>query len=400
MNSISPEQPGEPPNEDPPETVPVIPQVPLSPPVDSGEITIFLSYARDDESVYQMIQPFKKLLTHFIYAKSGRKVRAFIDQNDIRWGEIWRETLDTEILAASVFIPLLSASYLDSNNCRMEFNKFQANSSAIGVKELLLPVLLINSPAIFHENSTDDVVREAAARQWEVIEDAVLADQGSSAWKVTMARLADRFVESYEAAETTLASLGDGDLDGSAASASPDESLSEDDGPGIAELAVSMDVEIKALTTTGKDMGLAIRSLGEAATSAGRAGDHPTPQKLQAWSLRAAQAFKAPSLKISTVGEEMFRATKALDSDIHRLRRIAIDLLPTDKSFANSYNSTIGALEGLDTVSAQLNHLLEQMKPAEHLSVPFRKSLRPARRGLTRVTDSLRLIESWEKIDV
>lgn len=368
---------------------------------ESGEITIFLSYSRDDESVYHMVQPFKKLLTHFIYAKSGRKVRAFIDQNDIRWGDIWRDRLDTEILKASVFIPLLSASYLDSNNCRMEFNKFQSNASDIGVKELLLPVLLLDSPAIFNEESTDDVVQEAAARQWEVIEDAVLADADSAAWKTTMARLANRFVESYEVAESKLARLGARETESAVVSSASEEALpDDDDDPGISELAVSMQAGIEALTSTGTNMGSAIQALGSAANSAGAPAENPTPQQLQAWSLRAAHEFKAPSLQISDVGEEMFKATTSLDADIHRLRRIAVEFLPTSTGLAESYNSMIGALDGLDNVSSQLNELMEQMKPAEHFSVPFRKSLRPARRGLTRVTDSLRLIESWRKIDL
>lgn len=375
-----------------------------APPVASapsdGGITIFLSYTRADDGVYDMVRPFKQMLGHFIYAKSGRKVETFLDQENIKWGEIWRDRLESEILGASVFIPLLSAAYLDSKNCRMEFNKFQANATALGVKELLLPVLLLNAPSIFNENSTDDVVKEAAARQWEVIEEAVLSDPKSSAWKTTMARLADRFVEAYEAAEAKLANMEVPERASLSAEDLGDGEDEDDDEPGIAELVTSLETGLNELTDVSKDMGPAIEGLGKAASSTGKMPENPTTHQIQAWSLNAARAFREPSETISELGESMFNTTKKVDLDMQRLRRIAVNFLPTSPDMAGNYNKMLNQLTELDAVSDQLNNLLDMMKPAEYFSVPLRKSLRPARRGLTRVTDSLRLIETWQLIEI
>lgn len=367
----------------------------------NGDITVFLSYTRADDGVYDMVRPFKEMLGHFIYAKSGRRVKTFLDQDSIGWGELWRDRLEKEILGASVFIPLLSAAYLDSDNCRMEFNKFQANATALGVKELLLPVLLLNAPVIFNENSTDDVVIEAAARQWEVIEEAVLSDPRSSAWKTTMAHLADRFVSAYEAAEAKLA---DTDLPSSFLSSLAgdleDGDDEDEDEPGIAELTASLEAGLIELTAVGTEMGPAIEGLGQAAGKAGDLNENMTAQQLQTWSYSAARAFSEPSEKVSELGERMFTTTKKVDLDMQRLRHIAIEFLSVSPDMAMNYNSSIQQLGGLDVVSGQLNSLLNSMKPAEYFSVPLRKSLRPARRGLTRVTDSLRLIETWQPIEI
>lgn len=376
------------------------PKSSAAPAVSNGDITIFLSYTRADDGVYNMVRPFKEMLGHFIYAKSGRKVKTFLDQDNMRWGEIWRERLESEILGASVFIPLLSAAYLDSENCRMEFNKFQANATALGVKELLLPVLLLNAPAIFNENSTDDVVREAAARHWEVIEEAVLSDPRSSAWKTTMARLADRFVASYEAAEAKLAEEGDRAPLSVEELEAGEDGDDDDDEPGIAELIASLETGMNELTAVSLGMGPAIEGLGQAAKSTGKLDENPKAHQVHAWSQNAARAFREPSETISTLGEQMFNTTKKVDLDMQRLRRIAVEFLPVSPDMAANYNQMIQQLTGLDVVSAQLNFLLEQMKPAEYFSVPLRKSLRPARRGLTRVTDSLRLIETWQPIEI
>lgn len=379
-------------------------KVPVSTAESNGDITVFLSYTRADDGVYNMVRPFKEMLGHFIYAKSGRRVKTFLDQDSIGWGELWRDRLEKEILGASVFIPLLSAAYLDSDNCRMEFNKFQANATALGVKELLLPVLLLNAPAIFNENSTDDVVIEAAARQWEVIEEAVLSDPRSSAWKTTMAHLADRFVSAYEAAEAKLSETVDIEFPSSFVSSLAgdleDGEDDDDDEPGIAELTASLEAGLVELTAVGTEMGPAIEGLGKAAGKAGSLNENMTPQQLQTWSYSAARAFSEPSERVSELGERMFTTTKKVDLDMQRLRRIATEFLSVSPGMAMNYNSSIEQLGGLDVVSSQLNSLLDSMKPAEYFSVPLRKSLRPARRGLTRVTDSLRLIETWQPIEI
>jgi hypothetical protein len=384
-----------------PPAVPVSkPKSSAAPVASNGDITIFLSYTRADDGVYDMVRPFKEMLGHFIYAKSGRKVKTFLDQDNIGWGEIWRERLESEILGASVFIPLLSAAYLDSDNCRMEFNKFQANATALGVKELLLPVLLLNAPAIFNENSTDDVVREAAARQWEIIEEAVLSDHKSSAWKTTMARLADRFVAAYEAAEAKLADTEVPERAPLSIEDLEDGEDGDDEEPGIAELTASLENGLNELAAISSDMGPAIEGLGKAANSVGALDKNSTAHQIQAWSLNAARAFREPSEKVSELGECMFNTTKKVDLDMQRLRRIAVEFLPANRDMAVNYNQSIQQLTGLDVVSRQLNSLLDTMKPAEYFSVPLRKSLRPARRGLTRVTDSLRLIETWQPIEI
>lgn len=367
----------------------------------ADEVTVFLSYAHADEDVYGMMAPFKDLLRHFVYTKSGKKVRAFLDRDSIEWGEYWGERLDAEILAASIFIPMLSASYLDSANCRLEFNRFQATAKDLGVQELLLPVLVLDAPAIFNGSSTDDIVQEASARQWEVIEEAVLSDPGSSEWKRTMSRLANRFIRSYQIAEAHLAtameSQQESDHGKVGPSSSDDDEIDELDEPGLADLLPAFEQKTSILTGLAEDMGPAIADLGTAAESAGPLKENPTAKEVQAWTLRSAQAFREPADRISLVGERLFNATKDLDSDMQNFRRIA-EKAPAELGLANSYNSMIEGLVGVGAVTENLESLLEQLQPAEYFSAALRKSLRPARRGLTRVTDSIRLIETWQRV--
>jgi hypothetical protein len=365
---------------------------------DADEITVFLSYAHADEDAYHMMSPFKELLGHFVYSKSGKKVRAFLDRDSLEWGEYWGERLDAEILAASVFIPLLSASYLDSDNCRLEFNRFQSKATDLGVRELLLPILVLDAPAIFNDQSTDDIVREAKARQWEVIEEAVLTDPGSSEWKKTMSRLAARFVSSYQVAEAHLATLSQSPpLSKEELIAGADSDDDELEAPGLADLFARFEEKTTALAQIAEEMGPAIEDLGNAAEAAGPLKDNPGVKDVQAWTFRSAQAFSAPAEKISSIGEQLFLATKDLDTDMREFRRIAQDA-PAELGFLGTYNSMIEGLVGIGEVIGDLDSLLDSLKPVEYFSVALRKSLRPARRGVTRVTDSIRLIETWKEL--
>lgn len=359
---------------------------------EEGGVSVFLSYSHADDRAYsQMTKEFKHLLCHFVHAKSGRRIVTFRDQDDIKWGEPWQERLAREILGAAVFIPMLSANYLESETCRMEFNQFHTAAESLGVPELLLPVLVIDAPAIFHGSSADEIVQVACARQWEVIEDAVLSNPGSSEWKRTMARLADRFTATYQSAESALATLGVDELDDAQGSGDVND---DESALGLAELMSDFQEQVADMTKAADQMTPAIAAFGEAAKSVGELPDRPSPQDIQLWSIRLARAFDTPARQISDAGEQLFEATKAMNGTILRLRHIANEM-PSELGLADSYNRMVAPLSDLGGVRQQMSDLLESMKPAEYMSVPIRKALRPARRGLTRVSDSISLIESW-----
>lgn len=356
---------------------------------------MFLSYARADDTVFNMVRPFKELLSHLVYAKAGRRVSAFVDQDDIEWGEIWKDRLTNEILSATVFIPLLSAAYLDSPNCRMEFNRFYSNARTLGVTELLLPVLVLKAPGIFHDASPDEIVSVSSERQWENIEDAVLSDRGSSEWKRTMARLADRFVRSYQAAESRLATLSPDQLGGAIADLeTADEDEEDDESPGLFEIMELMNAGLATMTSAAESMAPAIEALGNAAVAAGTLPDNPSPKEILLWSIRAARGFEPPAREVESAGQQMFTATTELDSAMQRLRYLA-GSAPESMGLSKAYADLVAPLSDLTEVRDQLMQLLETMRPAELFSVPLRKSLVPARRGLTRVTDSIQLIQAW-----
>lgn len=360
-----------------------------------GDIRVFLSYARTDDSSFDIVTPFKELLSKLVHVKTGRRIIAFLDQEDIQWGNDWRDQLTEAILGASVFIPLLSTTYLESRSCRDEFNSFYSAAKSLGVTELMLPVLLFRAPEIFNEQSTDDIVLTAVSRQYEVIEDAILSDRGSSQWLRTMNRLADRFASAYNAAERQLEDLAhsrelaprrlDTSNDG-------DANLEEDE-LGITELMVAFEEDIGEMTLAAEELRPAIEELGGAAKSAGSLPPNSKPRDALTWSLRVAEALKQPSLDVRTAGGRLLAKTKSLDGTVIRLKAIASEIPILEEPLTTA----LGKLSGLEEVSEQMAELLESLRPAELLSTALRKALRPLRSGLTDVNDAIAIIQSWTK---
>lgn len=270
----------------------------------------------------------------------------------------------------------------------MEFNKFHSAARGLGVSELLLPIVVIDAPDVFNEGSTDDIVLAAIERQYERIEEAVLTSRGSSEWKRTMAHIADRFASAYRAAEATLASLSLESLGSRESEETADEDL---DAPGITELMESFTVDLATMTDAVNSLNPAMTEFAETAQSVHAPKEGATPKDVQLWSFRLATAIREPAEKINREGERLFEATKMLDEAITNLYRLSNDV----PGMRSSIDETMVNFGDLSAVRDQLNSLLDSMKPAEALSVPLRKAIRPVRTGVTKVNDSIALIASW-----
>src|SRR5689334_16818015 len=105
-------------------------------------IRAFLSYARADDEAFGMVDPLVSKLKALVKVKTGRSLDVFVDRDSIGWGENWRDRLAESVESATVFLPLLTATYLEREACREEFLAFHAKAKVLGVTELLLPVLV------------------------------------------------------------------------------------------------------------------------------------------------------------------------------------------------------------------------------------------------------------------
>ena len=364
-------------------------------------IRAFLSYSHADESEFGVVGPLVSKLKAFVRAKSGRDLDVFVDRESIGWGSDWRASISESVENATVFIPLLSANYLDSDACREEFLAFHSKAEVLGVTELLLPILLFRS-SLFGDGTTDDVAQIAESRQYKCIEDAVLCGFQSPEWLQCTRDLAEALLEALTQAENSLLAGAPGTVppdEGPHKHADGGDATHDIEESGLAELMTGLETSIERMTAATERLGSAIEALGEVPGKAGELPEDPTPKQVNAWTLRLAHEFKGPADTLEVGGRELFDATKSLDEVLVKLKQLTNsvgDIPELSATLTEGRKDLITGFGDLHEVADGMEELLETMRPAEVLSVPVRKAMQPARRGFTSIRDSLKLIESWQ----
>jgi len=366
---------------------------------DKTPIRVFLSYAHADDKNFSFVQPIKEGIQAFVKAKSGRDVNLFIDKESIGWGENWRERISEELQSALVFMPLLSASYLESEHCRDEFLTFYSQSSVLGVTNLVLPILLFQS-SLFEPGTDDEIAKIAESLQYRLIEEPILDGYDSPAWRRTARDLAQALLSAVDKAEDLLNSPDSSKESGDYSTIEVDNSSfpGEGDSAGLIELLVNLESLISNMNDIANDLSPKIESWSAAPQSVKEPHGDVSTKKRQLWLIQIAQAFKQPSLDILSDGEALLRDVNEFGNILSEIRRIAHQVEDDElqTSITSNLNQLIAAFGDLSPAMDSMDLLLSRMKSLELLSVPLRKALQPARQGITAIRDSIKLVNSWK----
>ena len=126
--------------------------------------TAFFSYVRlNDEHDKGKLTLLRKMLETEVWVQTGSPLRIFQDQEHIEWGQDWMERIKDALGTCSIFIAVITPSYLMSQSCRFEFNYFLEKESQLK-RKLILPILYIDTPGLRDER--DGVAIEISKRQW------------------------------------------------------------------------------------------------------------------------------------------------------------------------------------------------------------------------------------------
>lgn len=129
----------------------------------------FMSYVHfDDDFLKGAITRLKTELEINYRAANGSRLNVFLDSDGIAWGEQWRERLHSALAASLFLIPIVTPSFILSQECRREFEDFLDLERKQGRNDLILPLVLLKTWQLEDEehktNST--VVKELCKRQW------------------------------------------------------------------------------------------------------------------------------------------------------------------------------------------------------------------------------------------
>jgi hypothetical protein len=133
-----------------------------------SEFAAFFSYVHtDDEQDDGALQALCRRLSGEVRAVTGIDFPIFFDRSHISWGQNWRRRIEQSLDATTFLIPVITPSYLRSDQCKNEFLAFLKREARLGRDDLILPIYYITAPQIdSRSESADEVAATVRDRQY------------------------------------------------------------------------------------------------------------------------------------------------------------------------------------------------------------------------------------------
>lgn len=128
----------------------------------------FFSYRHlgDNDTTY--IKTFHTRLEQEIETQTGHKIALWLDTDEIKWGQHWKNAIEKGLSEAAFFIPVITPGYLLSEPCRKEFLDFVAYEKRLKRKDLIMPLVYVRPEQLDDTNArkVDEIVRLILERQY------------------------------------------------------------------------------------------------------------------------------------------------------------------------------------------------------------------------------------------
>ena len=127
----------------------------------------FMSYVHWDDQDRQVTK-FRERLSHAVQVHIGLEFPIFQDRDDIKWGQNWRERIDTSVDQVTFLIPIITPGFFNSKECRKELERFIQREKKLGRNDLILPIYFVDTPLLNEPESrtSDELAEVIASRQY------------------------------------------------------------------------------------------------------------------------------------------------------------------------------------------------------------------------------------------
>lgn len=367
----------------------------------------FWSYVHaDDDSEAGRIVALSRHLQEEYALLTGDRLELFVDR-DLAWGDEWRSRIDEALAGVTFFIPVVTPRFFQSEECRRELLSFEGRARAVGLGELLLPILYSDVVGL-SDDAEDEAVRAVARIQWVDWRDLRLEDPGSPAYRKGVNGLAKRLKQIAEAVvERPVAEGGvGGDNASKLAEARQAIAIVGERGPdglegdelGLVDLIAGAEEALPRLTEVSEEMARLIEEIGALAEeAAGGMAASDAAGKGFAGRLRVikefAKALDQPSERLLQLGSRYASELRSVDAGFIALidlskaadatedRAAAEELAEAVRGMAEASRETVGLLRGFSKT-------LEE-------SAAYSRDLRPV---LQRIQDALRRVMDGQAV--
>ncbi len=127
----------------------------------------FFSYAhRDDQN--GRLSKLREHLSAEVSVQTGADFEIFQDRLDIRWGQNWKERIETSLNEVVFLIPVITPSFFTSQSCRNELQQFLKREKDLDRNDLILPIYYVDSPLLNNaaKRATDELAQAVHAHQY------------------------------------------------------------------------------------------------------------------------------------------------------------------------------------------------------------------------------------------
>jgi hypothetical protein len=330
---------------------------------------------------------------------TGEPLTLFLDKDAIKWGDDWRDKIDSTLATVAFFIPVLTPRYFMSPECRRELHFFAHQATRLGMKELVLPLLYVDVPALHAEATADELITMVRTFQWEDWRELRFLEPAAAGYRKGVASLAARLVEANRQAEKTdAAAIGPEIVKGLEGS---------EDSPGfIDQMAASeeampkVSVAIEAIGTDIELIGTIMHEATAEIQQANKGGKGFASRLLIA--RKVARRLAEPAERILTASNEFASQFNDVDVGIRAMIEAAgaeLKEKPEQKKvicdFFGVVRSFSAAASGAFSITQQM---IDTIGPLEKLSKDLRPPLRRLREGLTRIVEANEIGGDWIRL--
>lgn len=331
---------------------------------------------------------------------TGESIDLFLDKDALGWGDDWQEKVDESLSSVAFFIPVLTPRYFISSECRRELRFFGDKAIALGITELVMPLLYVDVAAIHEAEPDDEAIQVVKKFQWVDWRELRWTDPGSSDYRQNVARLAGRLVEANRLAaeaEPAVASTAEVAREGA----------DDADAAGSLDRMATAEEAMPEWTQVLEQIGAKIVEIGEIVQRATEDMQKSDSQgKGFAARLtvarRVAHELRGPADAILGLSSQFTENLYAVDAGMRDMisagaREVAED--PANLSMVcEFYASVLQLTQAAEGGLAPLAKMVEAIQPVEAMSRDLRPVLRTLRQGLTVMYEGRSVTDEWARL--
>ncbi len=344
-------------------------------------------------------------LAHDVVAQfemlTGEKVELFLDRDSLEWGDRWRVVVDSSLSTVAFFIPIVTPRYFLSAECRRELQFFARRALELGVRELVMPLLYVDFPALHEEKPSDDLIVLVKEFQWENWTELRFADLASSDYRLGVAKLAQKLVSANARAESA------GTIEAAQPLGVEGDRNEEEEEPGILDRIGAAEEAIPRWTEDLESIGEQIKGITSLVESAGerleRANEQGQRTSVKLAIVRSlADNLSEPAKAIIALGNDFVSQLYQVDSGVRAIIDEAPSYVEQNPNSLNEVCRFFGLVRDLRQTTHEalggLEEMMKSMQAAERISRDLRPRLRSLRQGLVVMLEAREVMDGWVRL--